>query len=131
MSGGGDWREWSNHVLAEIKRFDKTHDLLHEKLDKLDSRLDEYNDTLVKNTCSLEEHIRRTNILEEKVDLVEEDVRAIKNSSSLGAPGLIASLSSILDSGAFKIAIKVLIVAGSLVASAKLGIKQFIMSLFE
>ncbi len=37
---------------------------ISEKLETIDNRLNTMNETLVRNTVSLEEHIRRTNLLE-------------------------------------------------------------------
>lgn len=41
--------------------------LILTKVDKLDTRQDEMDKTLVRNTVSLEEHMRRTNILEQQI----------------------------------------------------------------
>ena len=67
-----DWREWSKHVILGLDRLDRSHESINIKLDKIETRLDEYNERLVKNTTSLEEHVRRTNILEDKVTEVEK-----------------------------------------------------------
>lgn len=37
------------------------------KLDKLDDRLDAQNETLIRNTVSLETHIKRTDLLEKQI----------------------------------------------------------------
>lgn len=41
--------------------------LILTKVDKLDTRQDEMDKTLIRNTVSLEEHMRRTNILEQQI----------------------------------------------------------------
>lgn len=45
-----------------------------DKLDKLDSRIDNIDITLVRQEAQLAEHIRRTNILEQKLEPVERHV---------------------------------------------------------
>jgi chromosome segregation ATPase len=125
----GEWKEWSNHVLAELKRFDRAHDSLHSKLDKLDCRMDQYNETLIRNTASLDEHIRRTDLLEKKVESIEGDVHGLKMQSE--KPSLTSSLVSAVSSDKAQMGIKILILAASAIASYKLGIKQFVMSLFQ
>lgn len=46
---------------------DKRFDRLDEKLDRLDMRLDNIDVTLTKQAAQLEYHIKRTDLLEEKV----------------------------------------------------------------
>lgn len=41
--------------------------LILTKVDKLDSRQDDMDKVLIRNTMSLEEHVRRTNLLEQQV----------------------------------------------------------------
>ena len=48
-------------VIETLSRMDS-------KLDKLDDRMDGMSSTLVKQQSSLDEHIRRTNLLEIKID---------------------------------------------------------------
>ena len=48
-----------------------------EKLDKLDERLDSVDKTLIKQESNLSEHMRRTKLLEEKMEPVESHVRSI------------------------------------------------------
>lgn len=48
-----------------------------EKLDKLDERLDNVDKTLIRNTASLEEHIRRTEILEAEMEPVKTHVAQV------------------------------------------------------
>ena len=54
---------------------DKT---LHEKLDKLDTRLDRIDITLVRQEMHLDEHMRRTDLLETVVDEFKIDMRPVK-----------------------------------------------------
>jgi hypothetical protein len=49
-------------------------DRYEEKLDKITEQISEINITLARNTVSLEEHIKRTNILENKLEPVEKHV---------------------------------------------------------
>lgn len=50
---------------------------LEEKVDKLDTRLDSIDATLIKNTILLDEHIKRTNILEEELRPVKQHVTVV------------------------------------------------------
>lgn len=55
------------------------------KLDKLDERLDSIERVLIRNTSSLEEHVRRTNILEEDMKPVKGHVTFVNNAAKLVA----------------------------------------------
>ena len=73
---------------------------LMKKIDKLDDRLDSIDKTLVKQAASLDEHIRRTNLLEDemrglKIEMkpVEEHVQQVKGAAKFIA--LISVLTSI------------------------------------
>jgi DNA repair exonuclease SbcCD ATPase subunit len=68
------FNEWSKLILKEIKRFDQNHRDVMASLDKIKEEQHEQSNTLIRNTASLEEHIRRTEILER---LHEENVRRI------------------------------------------------------
>jgi uncharacterized coiled-coil protein SlyX len=57
---------------------DKRLDRIEMKLDKLDGTLDTIKTTLIRNTDSLEYHIKRTNLLEESLKEVDEDLKPIK-----------------------------------------------------
>lgn len=65
-------KDLAGHLLAEIHRIHNSHDKIFDKLSQ-------QAETLVRNTISLEEHIRRTNLLEKKMDHVEEEVDGLKN----------------------------------------------------
>lgn len=45
------------------------------KIDNIDSRIDNIDKTMAVNTASLEEHVKRTNILEKKLEPVEDHVK--------------------------------------------------------
>jgi hypothetical protein len=124
----GEWREWSNHVLAELKRFDKNADQLHLKIDKMDKRFDDYNETLVRNTVSLEEHIKRTNLLENKVGAVEDEILLLKKRHKSSA---FSRFFTWIGTEKFRLVMKILILAASAIASYHLGFKGLILSLFE
>ena len=63
-SSGGDWSEWRLHIL-------KTMELLSDSIDAVRQQQKKQGETLLRNTASLEDHIKRTNLLEEKMDKVE------------------------------------------------------------
>ena len=48
---------------------------LDTKVDKLDTRLDTIDITLAKHEANLNEHMRRTNIAEENIDLLRADTK--------------------------------------------------------
>lgn len=48
-----------------------------DKLDKLDTRIDNIDITLAKQHLSLEEHIKRSNMLEAKLEPVEKHVNSV------------------------------------------------------
>jgi predicted nucleic acid-binding Zn-ribbon protein len=52
-------------------------DRLESKIDKIDERLDRIEIQITKNTSSLEEHMRRTEALEELVKPIHEDRLAL------------------------------------------------------
>jgi len=52
---------------------------LEEKLDKIVEQIAEINVTMARNTASLDEHIRRTNMLEEKLEPVEKHVLMVNS----------------------------------------------------
>jgi hypothetical protein len=67
-----DFTEWAKLIMEEIRRFDQNHRDILRSLDKIKDEQVEQGKVLVQNTASLEEHIRRTNILEEEVQRIEE-----------------------------------------------------------
>jgi hypothetical protein len=63
------------------------------KLDKIDSRLDAQGEVLVRNTVSLEHHIKRTDLLElnmaEHQKTVASELKPLKRAYNLGAAAAI------------------------------------------
>lgn len=49
-----------------------------DKLDSLDSRLDSIDHTLVRQNITLEDHVKRTNLLEEAIKPLEDNVNYMK-----------------------------------------------------
>lgn len=48
--------------------------VIEQKIDKIDERMDNIALTLARNTESLEIHIKRTNLLESKVEIIDKHV---------------------------------------------------------
>ena len=51
---------------------------LDEKMDQVQERLGEIDVTLAKNTASLEEHIRRTELAEEAIAVIKDELKPIQ-----------------------------------------------------
>lgn len=62
-----DWTTWGKHVLESLHSLQRT-------VERVADRQDDQASTLVRNTVTLEEHVRRTDLLEQKVDHVESQV---------------------------------------------------------
>lgn len=58
-------------------------DLILKKLDDMDDKINNIDKTLVRNTASLEEHIRRTELLEGAMKPVQEHVSMMKGAAKL------------------------------------------------
>lgn len=72
-------------------------DRLHGKLDKLDDRLDSVDKTLVRNTVSLEDHIRRTELLEQALKPVQQHITMLQGALKLVILfGIVASVGASL-----------------------------------
>jgi hypothetical protein len=73
-------------------------DKLDVKVDRLDQRLDEMKELHMKNTSSLDEHILRTEINEENIALLREEIKPIQNHVIMihGVLKVIGTLSTIL-----------------------------------
>lgn len=56
---------------------EKQLDRLENKIDALDGRLDALNETLLRNTISLEIHEQRTRQLENRVEPIESHVKTV------------------------------------------------------
>jgi hypothetical protein len=69
---------------------DEMFKLVIAKLDKLDERLDEHGQTLTRNTSSLQEHIRRTEILEGEMQPVKAHVHLV-NTAAKVVSGLVGA----------------------------------------
>jgi hypothetical protein len=59
------------------------NDRLIAVLEKIEARLDTLDVTMVKNTMSLEEHIKRTNLLEEDFKPVKKHVELVNTASKI------------------------------------------------
>lgn len=55
------------------------NDRIFEKLDKIDERLNSIDKTLERNTISLEYHIKRTDILQNEVEKMNEDLTPVED----------------------------------------------------
>ena len=66
-------------LIKEFKK-DLKEDLskISNKVDNLDSRLDEVDKTLIKQEGNLQEHMRRTAIAEQRIDLIHKETEPIK-----------------------------------------------------
>jgi hypothetical protein len=64
-------KDIAGHILAEIHRIHNSHDKIYDKLS-------EQGETLVRNTVTLEEHVRRTNLLENKMTHIETEVNGLR-----------------------------------------------------
>lgn len=81
--------------------------LILTKVDRLDTRQDEMDRTLVRNTVSLEEHVKRTNLLEAKIEPIEAHVIFMQNgakwtakivAATSGLVGLVAGVYKLISS---------------------------------
>lgn len=77
------WEAWGQHVLAELQRLNEENSTFHAKLDTISDRMGRYNEILVRNTVTLEDHVLRTNMLQTKVDHVESEVNGLKEHISI------------------------------------------------
>lgn len=66
--------------------------IINNKLDKLDSRIDNVDITLAKQSILLDEHIKRTGIAEENIGMLRADLKPVEAHVSMvqGAIKLIA-----------------------------------------
>lgn len=70
MSDG--FKQFSDLVLHELRRQD-------EKLDRMTDKQAEQNEVLLRNTITLEEHVKRTKLLEDRAERIEDEVDEIKD----------------------------------------------------
>lgn len=68
---------------------------IEDKIDKISDRLNSIDVTLAKNTVSLEEHIKRTNLLEEEVKPIKKHVDMIEGALKL--IGVLAMIAAIIE----------------------------------
>jgi hypothetical protein len=73
-----DFKEWSDLILTEMKRQDNKHRDIMGELKDLKKEQIEQGKTLVRNTTSLEEHMRRTHLLEAKTEHIETEVDGLR-----------------------------------------------------
>jgi hypothetical protein len=66
-------------------------------MEHLDTRLDSIDITMTRNTLSLEEHVKRTNLLEERMKPVEKHVEVMNALAklSVGILGVVATLKAL------------------------------------
>lgn len=74
---------------------DDDFDRIHKKLDKIDDRLGSIDVTLAKQAVSLDEHIKRTNLLEKKLEPVERHVMMVNG--VLKFLGVLAIMATIIE----------------------------------
>ncbi len=70
-----DFKEYSELILHELKRIDK-------KIEKHDDRLDEYNENLLRNTITLEEHVKGSIASNKRLIIVEDSLKELDNKVS-------------------------------------------------
>lgn len=81
-------------------KFDDSDKYLLTKLEEIAKDINDINITLVKQNISLEEHVRRTDLLEKQVDSFKEEFKPIQRKyialqvglQTLGVIGIIASI---------------------------------------
>lgn len=80
----GDWKEWSQHVLFEIKRINDGQIQMGKDIGSVGKDIGNINITLASQHVQLTDHIRRTELLEDafreadaKLDTHKKDVEAV------------------------------------------------------
>lgn len=68
-----------DNVNKALDRIETKFDKIEVKIDAIESHANSINETLIRNTISLEEHIRRTALLEQKIEPLESHVALMKN----------------------------------------------------
>jgi hypothetical protein len=64
------------------------------RFDRIDERLDKTNEILARNTATLEEHVRRTNLLEQKVAPIEAHVHMMNVLAKVASVAMAAALAA-------------------------------------
>lgn len=96
-----DSKDFQSLVIVKLDKLDDKIDKIEDKMSEQSVVLGKQEITLSLNTESLQEHIRRTNILEEKVALVEHHVTRVE---TIGKTiGKIAAVLSIVVSAIWTI----------------------------
>jgi hypothetical protein len=80
-----------------VSHNDDNYKWLRNKMEHLDTRLDSIDITMTRNTLSLEEHVKRTNMLEERMKPVEKHVEVMNALAklSVGMLGVVATLKAL------------------------------------
>lgn len=63
----------------------ESNDRLIRVLEKMEERLDNLDTTMVKNTLSLEEHVKRTNLLEEQIKPIKKHVDMVNAGAKIAS----------------------------------------------
>ena len=80
-------------TIKVLDRLEAKFDKIEEKIDLVENHLDSINVTLVRNTSSLEEHIRRTELLEKKLEPIEIHVTQMQGAFKfIGVVAVVAGL---------------------------------------
>lgn len=77
---------------TNMARFEQ-YDRIHNKLDKLDEKMETIRDIMVKQQLILDEHVRRCDLLEAQMKPIQEAQIQLKGLAKLGA--ILATLASI------------------------------------
>lgn len=102
------------------EHFDKHMESVAAHLGKVDDRLDRIDTTAATNTAVLEEHVRRTNLLEEKIELDKKDIE-----------GKLEPIKAHVNQVKIFMKIAGLVVGGgSILGGAGVGIKKLIEAIF-
>ena len=73
-------------------------DYLHDMVAKVDSRLDDMAETLVKHDANLAEHMRRTALLEQEISPIKKHVYMVQGVGAfIGLLALIATIYGVLN----------------------------------
>lgn len=70
-----EFKQWTSLVVEQIKIMDSNSKFLSDKVEGIRKDVNAQSNTLVRNTATLEEHVRRTNLLEKSVEMQQERFR--------------------------------------------------------
>lgn len=99
---------FQKHLENHLERVDKSLVKVDHKVDELDKRLDRIENNGIKNTVVLEEHVRRTNLLEESLKKESERITPLETQSAT-----------------FKMILKILVATGA-VGGTSIGVGKLI-----